>query len=492
MKPGQAASAHIYIDLRWMIPGYTGGIEIMARNFLNELIKMDAVNQYTVLLPSVTRYDFDLTGRANFHLVTCDGPGYYFAKAWYLLRLWWARISRQPLPGYWIHARRTSAKTALSISGYIEPDLYPLKNVVVVHDLQHEYFPEFFNDKELAGRRKSLRSSLEKADAIVTVSEFTRQTLIHRMGVDPANIHLAYEGVSPIFHPGSALNQAKRSNDPDRDVLAKYQLQADQYLFYPANTWHHKNHGLLLDALIILKQSYGLSPVIVCTGTPKEAHAAILEKVKQYQLDKQLKFLGYCPYDELPALYRGASMLVYPSLFEGFGLPILEAMACGCPVVCSNATSLPEVAGEAARYFDPNDANACAEAIKSVLTDRELRNSMIQAGYAQASRYNWHNYARVIRDTLLEVNGLEAAAPITQPATQQAKASISRASRSRQAISLSQECFTRGKPMHGIMKFLQASFLAPEVVFTTLTFPWFRDHFLRRLLAWIERHFTRQ
>lgn len=489
MQPGKRT--HIFIDLRWMIPGYTGGLEVMARNFLAELIKLDDSHHYTILLPAVARYDFDLAGGDNFNLVTCDGPGYYLAKIGYLVRKAWAQARGQPMPGVWVHARRTTAQVALSLSGTISPDLYPLKNVLAVHDIQHEYFPQFFDQHELAGRQNDLRASLQHADRIITVSEFTRQSLIHKLGFPPEIIRLAYEGVNPIFVPGGA-GVASITKDEDAEILARYGLQPGEYLYYPANTWPHKNHLALLEALKILNDTYKLKPVLACTGTPKEAHPAILKTVEQYGLEEQFCYLGYCPYNELPALYRGASMLVFPSLFEGFGLPIVEAMACGCPVVCSNTTSLPEVAGQVARYFDPNDASAMAQAIYTVISNHDLRKIMIKDGLQQASRYTWNSYTQQIMRSLLDLAPDSNRDPISVTLPMRVKPLSQRIGHSRQLVNAAQEAIRQKKPARGLWHYLQASFIAPEVVFTTVTFPWFRDRILRKIFAWFERRSARR
>jgi glycosyltransferase involved in cell wall biosynthesis len=177
-------------------------------------------------------------------------------------------------------------------------------------------------------------------------------------------------------------------------------LRHGSYLFFPGHTWHHKNHRAAVSALAILCRA-GADLTLVCTGGQREAQPALERLVAENGLEGRVLFLGYVPREAMPALYSGARCLVFPSLFEGFGLPVLEAMSCGCPVVCSNATSLPEVAGEAALLIDPNNPEAIAEAIRSVHENDGLRTSLAARGVKRAQLFSWRRHAletlRVLR-----------------------------------------------------------------------------------------------
>jgi len=373
-----------------MIPGYTGGIEVLARSLLNTLIRVDATREYTVMLPSVARYDFDVGGRGNFHLQTCDGLGYYLPKLALVLK---KNLLSKPSQNddIWIQARRTDAQIALSPSGIIYPDLYPLKNLLILPDLQHEYLPELFYPEELENRRKYYAASFSHADHIITISEFTRQTLIERTGFPSERVTVAHLGVDPRF---------KDPLQPSKKVLKKYNLESGGYLFFPANTWHHKNHRNALQALHILREKYDLKPLLLCTGTPKEAHDDLIALSLQLGLQDQFLFLGYCSQDDLPALYHEAAALLFPSLFEGFGMPVVEAMSSGCPVICSNTTSLPEIGGEAVLFIDPQDPEMLAEAIYQVLMDAVLRHDLIQRGRQQAKKFSWLTFTSEVLRSL--------------------------------------------------------------------------------------------
>ena len=370
----------VLIDLRWMIPGYTGGVEHHTRGLLNTLLQIDSTNEYTVLLPSTARFDFDLRGKENFHFITSDGLGYYLSKLMLPLRKYKHKSELHTNGSVIMQARRIQAQIAISPAGIIAPDLYPLKNLLIVPDIQHEVHPEYFAAQELEARRLNITGSIRRADHICTVSNYSRQTIIERLGIPDERISVAHLGVDSIFnYPDPGVEQ----------VLPKYGLEPGSYLYYPANTWRHKNHSLVLKALHILRESSQLKPLFVCTGTPKEAHNELLALCAQLDLQDRFRFLGYCPREEIPGLYLGAAALVFPSLYEGFGMPILEAMWSACPVICSNATSLPEVAGDTALLIDPNDPDDLAQAIRCLLTDPALREELIRRGRERVQEFSW-------------------------------------------------------------------------------------------------------
>jgi glycosyltransferase involved in cell wall biosynthesis len=263
---------------------------------------------------------------------------------------------------------------------------------MIVPDIQHEFFPEFFAPDDLAERRRAYTASAKRAARVCAISEFTRRTVIDRFGVPEARITTAHLAADPIFHPGSA---ARRDTAL---ALARYGLTAGTYLLFPGNTWPHKNHQVAIAALRVLREAHGLDPLLVCTGSPREAHGDLLAKIEEAHLAPRVRFLGYCPQADMPALYVGAAALVFPSLFEGFGLPLLEAMWCDCPVVCSNTTSLPEVAGNAAVLVDPRSPEELAHALSRVLTDVELRRDLIERGRRRAGAFSWAAFtAEILR-----------------------------------------------------------------------------------------------
>jgi glycosyltransferase involved in cell wall biosynthesis len=379
-----------------------GGIENLSRSFLNQLLELDGLNRYNVSVPCEVKYDFDVRSHPNFRITLADGPGHYWRQL-----LWQGSqfLHHGFKADYWrsseVEALRRSralkAEVALSIPGYIHPDLYPLANVLVVPDIQHEYCPEFFPTHILGERRRVYTDSIKRADHLCAISKFTRQTLIERLGIPPDRVTATPLAADPLFHPESPY----RGNH--EEVLKKYGLKPGEYFFLPGHTWPHKNHRAALQALAILRQSYHLEPLLVCTGNPKEAHPELLNLVQDLQLNERVRFLGYCPMSEMPAFYEGAAALVFPSFFEGFGMPLLEAMWCDCPIVCSNATSLPEVAGDAALFFDPHSPEELAAAMGRILTDDQLRRTLIERGRQKVKEFSWLKFSGEIIRILHEV-----------------------------------------------------------------------------------------
>lgn len=390
-KRQRGGPMRVVIDLRWMHPGVAGGIENLSRSFIKHLLLLDRFNCYTLLVPTEIRYDFDLRSNPHFRVLALEGPGNDWRQLMrrvtrFLYRCLKVDNWRSPEVETLLRVRALEAEVALSIPGYIHPDLSLLSNVLIVPDLQHEYYPEFFSEQDAAERRRIYRDAVQRAHHICAISEFTRQSLIERLNVPPERVTATPLAADPIFHPDSPY----RVNH--RRVLDKYKLQASEYLFFPGNTWPHKNHRAAFHALRILQEAYHLDPLLVCTGSAKEAHPELVTLIRELHLDDRVKFLGYCPATEIPALYEGAAALVFPSFFEGFGIPLTEAMWCDCPIVCSNATSLPEIAGDAALLVDPRSPEQLAEAIARVLTDSHLRQQLIERGREQVKKFSWQTF----------------------------------------------------------------------------------------------------
>jgi glycosyltransferase involved in cell wall biosynthesis len=386
-KARQDTPMRVALDMRWMLPGLAGGLENLARSFMRHLIALDRHNSYTAILPARCRYDFDVREDGNVRIATRDSFADDVRRVRQRLRhALHARLRLDDWESADVldlrFARSLNAEIAYSFPGYIRPDLYPLRQVLMVPDIQHEYCPEFFSPEALEERRRLYGDAIDRADHICAISEFTRQTLIARLGVSPDKVTAIPLAADPIF---SAAVEPER----DASTLRRYGLSAGGYFYFPGHTWHHKNHRTAIEALRILRDRHGLRPLLVCSGGGREAQPDIDQQVNEAGLSGQVRFLGYCPHGHIPALYRGAAGLVFPSLFEGFGIPVLEAMASGCPVVCSSTTSLPEIAGEAALLVDPADPDAWADAMGRVWRGADLRAELRERGLARAKGFSW-------------------------------------------------------------------------------------------------------
>lgn len=252
--------------------------------------------------------------------------------------------------------------------------------VLTFFDLQHKYYPQFFTEMKLQRRGETYPVSVKKAEKVIIPSKFTGATLAENYKVVSEKMVHVPVGISEEFYP--------RDADEVRNVKSKYSLP-DKFLFYPANPWPHKNHARLMAALRIYENVYDCRLKLVVSGKLRHENRRAEEFAIAAGVADQLIDLGFIPISDLPGLYGAATALVFPSLFEGFGIPLLEAMACGCPVVAANATSVPEVVGDAAVLFDPFDPGDIAEKIYQVVSDKLLRKDLAARGKVRAQQFSW-------------------------------------------------------------------------------------------------------
>jgi glycosyltransferase involved in cell wall biosynthesis len=262
---------------------------------------------------------------------------------------------------------------------FVDPRI-PL--VSVVHDLQYLDYPEFFDPQQQASRHQHFLDACRLADRLICVSDFVRQTVLDRSGLPAERVQTIYSGlVQPLAtdaHAGEITNR----------LLDRQGLSSRRFLLYPANPWPHKNHRVLIEAFAQYRRACPSSDLaLVCTGAPGPAADELVALAETVVPPGSFAFAGYLPEREFVALLQCSRGLIFPSLYEGFGLPVLEAMACGKPVLCSNVTSLPEVAGDAALLFEPRDAAAITCAIERLETDPELERQLVQRGYSRAAPF---------------------------------------------------------------------------------------------------------
>jgi len=263
----------------------------------------------------------------------------------------------------------------------LEPLGLKIPSVLTFADMQHEFYPDFFTKKELRYRDYSYKASTHEARRIIVYANFTKECLIEKYAISPDKIDVIAPGYNEAY-----------CHVTDRAVLDEVKVRyglPNVFIYYPAALWPHKNHRTLLDALCLIRDRYGIEVKLVLSGLSKGRAGELRTEIFKRNLQKVVTVLGYIPYDDLPSIYNLATMMVFPSLFEGFGIPLVEAMACGCPVVCSNNTSMPEIVGGAALMFDPVSVSEMASSIIKVLDDRELCHKMSMAGLEQAKLFNW-------------------------------------------------------------------------------------------------------
>lgn len=253
-----------------------------------------------------------------------------------------------------------------------------IPTVSVIYDLQYRAYPQFFTPEESIERENNFRTAYQKAGYLVAISEFVRRTAIETANFPPERV---------IAVPIGLLHDKKQidSEPPGNGLLEKYGLHLGQYILYPANFWQHKNHAMLLTAFNLYRQAnLGSTLKLLCTGAPGARAEAFCEAARRMGLADWVIYAGYVTSDEYDFLLRSAFAMVFPSLYEGFGIPVLEAMSAGVPVLCSNVTSLPEVGGEAVLYFDPRRPRQIVDALTRLSEESGLRKSQIMKALQRA------------------------------------------------------------------------------------------------------------
>ena len=256
------------------------------------------------------------------------------------------------------------------------PRPLPLPTVVMIPDNQEVFFPDFFTQQQRYVREYHYRGSARMADRVLTLSEFSKTALVEHYHLPAAKIGVAPLCSDPRFYQAAAIAHRPSALLPE-----------GKFLFYPANRWHHKNHDILLRALRFLAREKDLKLNLVLTGYDVEGGCQVMQLAAEYGVERQVFPAGYLAVEELAWLYRNAEMLVFPSLFEGFGLPLVEAMAAGCPVACSRTASMPEIGLDAVEYFEPHSVRDIAAAIERICNDAGLRASLVARGRLRASAF---------------------------------------------------------------------------------------------------------
>lgn len=253
-------------------------------------------------------------------------------------------------------------------------------------DLQHRHFPEFFSKGEVYWRNRLYAETCQQAAYVVVATRWTKNDIVQQFDIDPAKIAVIPRG------PGVG---ARASDPATLERVRRERKLTDGFAFFPAMPFPHKNHIRLLEALAILRDRHGVVVPLVGTGriNKQENWPAVNDTVDRLGLRDQVQFLGQVPEEELRAIFSMAGFLVFPSLFEGLGLPVLEAQQQGLPVLSSTATCLPEVAGDGALYFDPMDPESIAAAILQAHELPLLRTTLAARGAANLERFSWDTAA---------------------------------------------------------------------------------------------------
>jgi glycosyltransferase involved in cell wall biosynthesis len=274
--------------------------------------------------------------------------------------------------------------------------------VVTIHDMANLFYEESASSLRMHLRRFRFRRGLLRANCVIAVSDATRRDVENVLRVPPARIRRVYNAPDPGFRVEGASCDAEQQ----QRIMERYQINYP-YLLYAGNIRRHKNVPRLVEAFAVVRDQLQSHPVykdlrLVIIGDTISQYPAVRQTVIKSRVEPVVRFLGFVPFETLRCFYESAAAFVFPSRYEGFGLPPLEAMACGAPVVASNVSSLPEVVGDAAILINPENVFDIARGIREVLLDQELRARMIERGRVQAARFSWESTARQVLEIYRE------------------------------------------------------------------------------------------
>jgi glycosyltransferase involved in cell wall biosynthesis len=279
---------------------------------------------------------------------------------------------------------------------YTAPPMSRVPIVVTIHDLSFEHFPQFFTPKERFFFKRTIPATARRAIKVLTVSEFSRRDLIETYGLPPDKVVVTPNGVGSEFRPVR--------DDRDLEGLKKKYGIEREYLLSVGNLQPRKNLARLIKAYTRLRESVEeFRCQLVLVGRRAWLYKNIFHEAHRSRYAGDVILTDYVPEADLPGLYSGALAFVYPSIFEGFGLPVLEAMACGAPVITSNSSSLPEVVGDAGLMVDPFDEEALEKAMLRVVEDVHLRAQLSAQSVRQAAKFSWRQTAELTLAVYQEV-----------------------------------------------------------------------------------------
>jgi glycosyltransferase involved in cell wall biosynthesis len=355
------------------------GIGTYVRNLLKQLSHQDQATEYVVFcrtsdLPAVEELG------PNFRAVVEGSPAYSIREQ-----------LRVPL-----NVRRERA-VLFHAPHYVLPPLTPCRTVVTIHDCIHLRFPQYLPSRlGYAYARAALWTAAHRAARVITVSEASKRDILRYFRIPESRIDVIHNAIDDRFWEAPGPENMER-------VRQRYQLNAP-FVLYAGNIKPHKNLERLIEAFHLLRQDPALRDVqLLIIGDEVSKYATLRRAVHRHKLHKHVRFFGFVSHETLAALYRLADVFVFPSLYEGFGLPPLEAMASGTPVITSNVSSLPEIVGDAALLIDPREPQAISDAIRRVLNDAELRASLRTRGLARAREFSWERSIRRVRQIYGEV-----------------------------------------------------------------------------------------
>ncbi|MCK4598765.1 glycosyltransferase family 4 protein [Candidatus Bipolaricaulota bacterium] len=365
----------IGINLLFLLPGIVGGTETYALSLLRALGQIDRQNEYMVFLNRESA-ELQLPPQSNFEAVICPVS----AKIRAVRYLWEQFV----LP----FQARTYRLDLLHSLGYVQPLRLPCKSVVTVPDLNFHNLCDFLPLVRRTVLRFFVSQSARRADHVLTISQASRNQIISILGVPAQKVTVAHLAAKET-----------RARPVSFDVLRQKLHVQKPYILALSSLSPHKNMRRLIEAFAIIRERGFVEERLILAGHPPRGKSSLDELVSRKSLGNCVRFTGYVSDEALASLYTHAELFVFPSLYEGFGIPVLEAFTYGTPVALSNATSLPEVAGDAASYFDPRNTEEIAGTIIHMLQDKALQARLVLKGKERARLFTWERSARRTLET---------------------------------------------------------------------------------------------
>lgn len=365
----------IGINLLYLLPGVVGGTETYALSLLKALGRMDRQNEYFVFLNRESA-GLELPVQPNFKKVVCPVPAKFRA-----VRYLWEQCV---LP---FQARKYRLDLLHSL-GYVQPLLLPCPSVVTIHDLNFYNLRPFFSPTKRITLRFFVTRSAKMADHVITISEFSKSQLREILGIPRDKVTVTY-----------CANKERKVDVLSFTKLSQHYSIQKPYILGLSSVSPHKNMLALIKAFALVKGEGFTNLHLVLAGRPPRDKTCLDALIKEKKLQNDVVLTGYVPDEVLPSLYAHAEVFVFPSFYEGFGIPVLEAFTNGTPVALSNVASLPEVAGDAASYFDPRDTEEIAGTIVHILQDKALQARLVLKGKERAKLFTWERTAQRTLET---------------------------------------------------------------------------------------------
>ena len=361
----------IGINALYLLPGKVGGSEVYIRNLAKWLDRTDKDNEYFIFINKESQGIFEQAA-PQMNVVLC--PIQAGSRP---VRILWEQLI---LPFQVWHYKID----VLLSAGMTSPVYCPAASILVIHDLQFINQPQNFSKGYLMFLRAIIYCSAKSADGIIAISQKVKQDIVKYYKIP-------LEKIATIYHGIDHNTFFRRNKEDIAQVRAKYNLP-ESFILYPASILPHKNHERLFQAFKIIKEREQ-EIKLVLIGITDNKQNVILGKIQELGLQDDVIFLGWLPFEDIPLLYCASGIFVFPSIHEGFGIPILEAMGCGVPVVCSGIEPLKEIAGDGALFVDPYNPDSIAEGVLSVIDDDRLSQKLIENGSKRVKDFTWENTA---------------------------------------------------------------------------------------------------